>query len=68
MLPIWIGPTEGVIFKENGYICFKYRTGANKGRGLYSKKIFWAILAANNQERLIFENYFSHQFSLVRLT
>ena len=23
MLPIWIGPTEGVIFKENGYICFK---------------------------------------------
>ena len=41
-----------------------YRTRANKGRGLYSKNIFWAILAANNQERLLFENYFSHQFSL----
>ena len=45
-----------------------YRTRANKGRSLYTKNIFWAILAANNQERLIFENYFSHQFSLVRLT
>ena len=40
-----------------------YRTRANKERGLYSKNIFWAILEANNQERLLFENHFSHQFS-----
>ena len=42
--------------------CLSYRTRANKGRGLYSKNIFWAIIAANNQERLLFENYFSHKF------
>ena len=41
-----------------------YRTRANKGRGLYSKNIFWAIIAAINQERLLFENNFSQQFSL----
>ena len=29
-----------------------YRTGANKGRGLYSKKILWSIGAAYKQERL----------------
>ena len=23
MILIWVGPTEGVIFKENGYICSK---------------------------------------------
>ena len=33
------------------YQC-KYRTGANKGRGLYSKKILWSIGAAYKQERL----------------
>ena len=36
-----------------------YRTRANKGRGLYSKNIFLAIIAAINQERLLFENNFS---------
>ena len=41
-----------------------YRTRANKGRGLYSKNIFLAIIAATNQERLLFENHFSHQFSV----
>ena len=35
-----------------------YRTRANKGRGFYSKIIFWPNSAANNQERLQFENYF----------
>ena len=33
-------------------IQLEYRTGANKGRGLYSKKILWSIGAAYKQERL----------------
>ena len=33
-------------------IILSYRTGANKGRGLYSKKILWSIGAAYKQERL----------------
>ena len=40
-----------------------YRTRANKRRGLYSKNIFWAIIAAINQERLLFENNFFPQYS-----
>ena len=36
-----------------------YRTRANKGRGLYTKNIFWTMIAANNQERLLIKNYFS---------
>ena len=36
----------------------KYRTRANKGRGLYSKNIFWPMIAANNRERLLIKNYF----------
>ena len=39
-----------------------YISTANKGRGLYSKNIFWAIIAAINQERLLFEINFSQQF------
>ena len=39
----------------------RYRTRANKGRGLYSKNVFWAIIAAINQERLLFENHFIHR-------
>ena len=50
-------------FKDYIFLAI-YRTRANKGRGLYSKNIFWAIIAAINQERLLFENHFSHQFSL----
>ena len=42
----------------------KYRTRANKGRGLYSKNIFWPILAANNRERLLFKNCFSQQLKI----
>ena len=36
-----------------------YRTRANKGRADYSNENFLEIAAANNQERLQFEKYFS---------
>ena len=42
-----------VDFKGN-----EYRTRANKGRGLYSKNIFWLMIAANNQERLLIKKYY----------
>ena len=37
---------------------FVYRTRANKGRGLYSKYIFWLTIAANNRESLLFRIFF----------
>ena len=40
-------------FSNPGFLeILSYRTGANKGRGLYSKKILWSIGAAYKQERL----------------
>ena len=36
-----------------------YRTRVNNGRGLYSKNIFWPMIAANNRERLLIKKYFS---------
>ena len=43
----------------------KYRTGANKGRGLHSKKIFWSIGAAYKQERLQFKKNFLKKINLL---
>ena len=42
----------GIIVLFRSSIGVTYRTGANKGRGLYSKKILWSIGAAYKQERL----------------
>ena len=51
--------------KFSGLFGYIYRTGANKGRGLYSKKIFWSIGAAYKQERLQFKKKFLKKINLL---
>ena len=60
----WMSGIESKVDFWSLVILIKYRTRANKGRGLYSKKIFRLILAANYRERLLLKNYFPTTFTL----